>query len=374
MSRRDPQRQPVAGWLFLAPMLVILGLFLAAPILMALWVSFTDWAGRGNPFSGSAGFVGGDNYAALLNEPGLARQDFMTSLRNTFYYVLGVVPLQTGLALLLAIVLNNKVLKGRTFFRTAFYFPAVVSSVAISLIFLFLFTGTGAVNQFLATFGIEGPTWFSDSRGLIHLVGDGIGLWDMSSPPEWLVGTSVLGLSLWEWFKGPSIALSAIMLQVVWTTSGMFMLMFLAALQDLPTELEEAAMVDGANRWQRFWHVTIPHLRPTIFLVVTLGVIGTWQVFDQMYVMTQGGPAKTTLTPAFLSYRTSFIGNNWGQGAAMAFLLFLLIFVLTMIQRYVMRDRDEARARRLARRRRRQQRSRPAERARVTAGSGGSLA
>lgn len=133
-------------------------------------------------------------------------------------------------------------------------------------------------------------------------------------------------------------------------------------------------MVDGANRWQRFWHVTIPHLRPTIFLVVTLGVIGTWQVFDQMYVMTQGGPAKTTLTPAFLSYRTSFIGNKWGQGAAMAFLLFLLIFVLTMIQRYVMRDRDEARARRLARRRRRQQRSRPAERARVTAGSGGSLA
>lgn len=374
MSRRDPQRQPVAGWLFLAPMLVILGLFLAAPILMALWVSFTDWAGRGNPFSGSAGFVGGDNYAALLTEPGLARQDFMTSLRNTFYYVLGVVPLQTVLALLLAIVLNNKVLKGRTFFRTAFYFPAVVSSVAISLIFLFLFTGTGAVNQFLATFGIEGPTWFSDSRGLIHLVGDGIGLWDMSSPPEWLAGTSVLGLSLWEWFKGPSIALSAIMLQVVWTTSGMFMLMFLAALQDLPTELEEAAMVDGANRWQRFWHVTIPHLRPTIFLVVTLGVIGTWQVFDQMYVMTQGGPAKTTLTPAFLSYRTSFIGNKWGQGAAMAFLLFLLIFVLTMIQRYVMRDRDEARARRLARRRRRQQRSRPAERARVTAGSGGSLA
>jgi len=374
MSRRDPQRQPVAGWLFLAPMLVILGLFLAAPILMALWVSFTDWAGRGNPFSESAGFVGGDNYAALLTEPGLARQDFMTSLRNTFYYVLGVVPLQTVLALLLAIVLNNKVLKGRTFFRTAFYFPAVVSSVAISLIFLFLFTGTGAVNQFLATFGIEGPTWFSDSRGLIHLVGDGIGLWDMSSPPEWLAGTSVLGLSLWEWFKGPSIALSAIMLQVVWTTSGMFMLMFLAALQDLPTELEEAAMVDGANRWQRFWHVTIPHLRPTIFLVVTLGVIGTWQVFDQMYVMTQGGPAKTTLTPAFLSYRTSFIGNNWGQGAAMAFLLFLLIFVLTMIQRYVMRDRDEARARRLARRRRRQQRSRPAERARVTAGSGGSLA
>jgi multiple sugar transport system permease protein len=374
MSARDPQRQPVAGWLFLAPMLVILGLFLVAPIFMALWVSFTDWAGRGNPFSGNADFVGLENYAALITEQGLARQDFMTSLRNTFYYVIGVVPLQTCLALLLAVVLNNKVLKGRSFFRTAFYFPSVVSSVAISLIFLFLFTGTGAVNQFLAAFGIDGPTWFSDSRGLIHLLGDGLGLWDMSSPPEWLAGTSVAGLSLWEWFKGPSVALSAIMLQVVWTTAGMFMLMFLAALQDLPTELEEAAMVDGANRWQRFWNVTVPHLRPTIFLVLALGLIGTWQVFDQMYVMTQGGPAKTTLTPAFLSYRTSFLGNNWGQGAAMAFLLFLLIFLLTMLQRYVMRDRDEARTRRLARKRRRQQRARLREGARVTAGSGGSLA
>lgn len=374
MSRRDPQRQPVAGWLFLAPMLVILGLFLVAPIFMALWVSFTDWAGRGNPFSGNADLVGLENYAALITEQGLPRQDFMTSLRNTFYYVIGVVPLQTCLALLLAVVLNNKVLKGRSFFRTAFYFPSVVSSVAISLIFLFLFTGTGAVNQFLAAFGIDGPTWFSDSRGLIHLLGDGLGLWDMSSPPEWLAGTSVAGLSLWEWFKGPSVALSAIMLQVVWTTAGMFMLMFLAALQDLPTELEEAAMVDGANRWQRFWNVTVPHLRPTIFLVLALGLIGTWQVFDQMYVMTQGGPAKTTLTPAFLSYRTSFLGNNWGQGAAMAFLLFLLIFLLTMLQRYVMRDRDEARTRRLARKRRRQQRARLREGARVTAGSGGSLA
>ena len=282
------QRQSAAGWSFVTPTLVVLGLFLVVPILMALWVSFTNWSGRGSPFSSQVGFVGTDNYQALLTEQGLSRQDFMISLRNTFYYVLGVVPLQTVLALGLAVIVNQRFLKGRTFFRTAFYFPSVVSSVAISLVFLFLFTGTGAVNQFLGIFGISGPTWFADPRGLIHLAGQGLGLWSLDSPPSALADTQVMSLPLWEWLSGPSVALSAIMLQVVWTTAGTFMLMFLAALQDLPAEVEEAALVDGANAWQRFRAVTLPHLRPTVLLVVTLGVIGTWQVFDQMYVMTQG--------------------------------------------------------------------------------------
>lgn len=343
------QRQTLAGWVFLAPALVVLGLFLLAPIGMALWVSFSDWTGRGSPFSGDVGFVGTANYEALLTEQGLARSDFMTSLRNTFYYVLGVVPVQTALALGLAILVNQKWLRGRTFFRTAFYFPSVVSSVAISLVFLFLFAGTGAVNEVLSWFGLNGPTWFADSRGLVHLLGDAVGLWSLDAPPTALTGNEVLGLSWWEWVKGPSVAMSAIMLQVIWTTAGTFMLMFLAALQDLPADVEEAALVDGAGRWQRFRNVTIPHLRPTLLLVLTLGVIGTWQVFDQMYVMTQGGPAKTTLTPAYLSYQEAFDNQDMARGAAIAFLLFVLIFVLTMVQRYVLRDRDAARERRLRR-------------------------
>ena len=163
---------------------MILGLFLVLPILMALWVSVSDWTGRGSPFSSDVGFVGTENYQPLLTEPGLSRQDFMISLRNTFYYVLGVVPLQTMLALGLAVIVNQRFLKGRTFFRTAFYFPSVVSSVAISLVFLFLFTGSGAVNQALAAFGINGPVWFSDSRGLIHLLGDAVGLWNIEQPTE----------------------------------------------------------------------------------------------------------------------------------------------------------------------------------------------
>ena len=273
--------------------------------------------------------MGADNYQPLLSEPGLSRQDFMLSLRNTFYYVVGVVPLQTVLALSLAVIVNQRFLKGRTFFRTAFYFPSVVSSVAISLVFLYLFTGGGAVNQALDAIGIDGPQWFSDSRGLVHLLGNGLGLWDSSDPPAALADHDVMGLSLWEWFKGPSVALSAIMMQVVWTTAGTFMLMFLAALQDVPTDVEEAAMVDGASKWNVFRYVTLPHLRPTLVLVLTLGVIGTWQVFDQMYIMTDGGPSKTTLTPAFLSYQAAFEQQHWGQGAAIAFLLFALILVLT---------------------------------------------
>jgi multiple sugar transport system permease protein len=355
----DPQRQQGAGWLFVSPAIVVLGLFLIAPIFMALWVSVSDWSGRGSPFSSDVGFVGVDNYSALLAEPGLARQDLMISFRNTFYYVIGVVPLQTVLALSLAVLLNNKFLKGRTFFRTAFYFPSVVSSVAISLLFLFLFAGGGAINNVLAWFGINGPNWFQDSRGLIHIAGDAVGLWSISDPPSWMTDPSVMGLSFWEWFAGPSVALSAIMMQVIWTTAGTFMLMFLAGLQDLPMEVEEAAMVDGANRWQRFMNVTVPHLRPTILLVVTLGFIGTWQVFDQMYVMTQGGPAKTTLTPAYLSYQAAFTNSQWGQGAAIAFILFALIFVLTTAQRWLMRDKDEAARAKAERKQRRRSRRRP---------------
>ncbi|MFN8098521.1 MAG: sugar ABC transporter permease [Dermatophilaceae bacterium] len=352
----DPMRQPVAGWLFVTPMIVILGLFLLVPIVMALWVSVSDWTGRGTPFGGSTHYVGFKNYTDLLTKQGLARQDFMTSMRNTFYYVVGVVPAQTALALLLAVLVNQKWLKGRTFFRTAFYFPSVVSSVAITLVFIYLFTGTGAINAMLGWFGVHGPNWFQDPRGLVHLAGNGLGLWNSDSPPAALVDHKVLNLSLWEWIKGPSVAMSAIMIQVIWTTAGTFMLMFLAALQDLPAEVEEAAMVDGANARQRFWNVTVPHLRPTIILVVTLGVIGTWQVFDQMYVNGQGKPGKTTLTPAFLSYQTAFGNQKWGQGAAMAFLLFLLIFLMTQAQRWLLRDRDAAAVKKAERGQRRAQR------------------
>ncbi len=345
-SHRAPRRgdlrsnERIAGWLFVAPVVLILGLFLLLPIVMALWVSFTAWNGQGSPFTGGVPFVGLDNYTRLFAEDNLARQDFMTSIRNNLYYVLLVVPAQTVLALFLALVVNQKMLRGRGFFRTAFYFPSVTSSVAISVVFLFMFANTGAVNGLLAAVGVDGPQWFSDPRGILHVGLDALGLVDVESPPAALTDADVLGLSWWDWTSGPSVAMCAIIALVVWTTSGTFMLMFLAALQNVPVQLDEAGLVDGANRWQRFRYVTLPLLKPTLFLVLTLGLIGTWQVFDQIYVMSQGNPAKTTLTPAYLSYRTAFKNFEYGSGAAISFVLFMIIVALTLVQRRVMRDRD----------------------------------
>jgi multiple sugar transport system permease protein len=125
----------------------------------------------------------------------------------------------------------------------------------------------------------------------------------------------------------------------VFTTSGTFMLLFLAALQNLGGDITEAAMMDGASAWQRFWRITLPQLRPTLFTVLTLGLIGCWQVFDQIYTGTRGAPGKTTLTPAYLSYQTSFVNQEWGQGAAIAFILFVIIVVFTLFQRWVLRER-----------------------------------
>jgi multiple sugar transport system permease protein len=333
-------RQAAAGWLFVAPVVAILGLFLLLPIFMALFVSFTKWNGQGSPFTGEVPVAGVDNYTRLFAEPGLTRLNFMTSIRNNIYYVLIVVPVQTAVALFLALVVNQRVLRGKSFFRTVFYFPSVTSSVAISVVFLFLFTNGGAINALLGFFGVRGPKWFTDPRGVLHIILDASGLVDLTAPPAWLTGHDLVGLSWWEWLSGPSVAMCAIITLVVWTTSGTFMLMFLAALQNLPVELDEASRLDGASRVQHFRFVTLPLLRPTMFLVLTLGLIGTWQVFDQIYVVSQGNPAKTTLSPAYLSYRTAFIDFNYGSGAAISFVLFLIIVVLTLLQRWALRERN----------------------------------
>jgi multiple sugar transport system permease protein len=325
----------VAGWLFLAPAVIVLGLFLVLPIFMAAWVSVSDWTGSGSPLSGRVGFVGADHYTALLTEPGLARQNFGTSIRNNLYFVLLVVPTQTAAALLLANVLHQRKLAGRSFFLTTYYFPTVTSSVAIAVVFLFMFSSTGSINAILGLLGIEGPSWFADARGVLHLLLGSIGI----DAPTVLAGNQFLGISWWEWLAGPSVAMCAIIMLVIWTSTGGFMLMFYAALQNLPESVFEAAVIDGANRFQRFFQVTVPMLRPTLFLVLTLGLIGTWQVFDQIYILGKGAPGGTTLTPAFLSYFVSFTGGEWGQGSAIAFILFFLIVALTLLQRWLLRDK-----------------------------------
>ncbi|WP_347405422.1 sugar ABC transporter permease [Micromonospora sp. WMMD980] len=245
-------------------------------------------------------------------------------------------------------LVNNRLLRGKGFFRSAFYFPSVTSSVAISVVFLFLFANSGAVNRLLALLGLDGPEWFADGRGVLHLL---LGAFGVDNPPAALTSGGPFGLSWWEWLSGPSVAMTSIITLVIWTTSGTFMLMYLAALQNVPVALDEASTLDGATRWQRFRHVTLPLIKPTTFLVVTLGLIGSWQVFDQVYVMSQGDPAKTTLTPAYLSYRTAFRDFDYGSGAAISFVLFLIIILLTLFQRRLMADRDGTRRGRWWRRR-----------------------
>lgn len=349
--RRDRGRRPasraarseaVSGWLFVTPTIVILGLFLLVPVGMALWVSVSDWSGRGSPFGPAVSFVGLQNYDDLVNGGGLAARDFGISLRNNAWYVVCVVPLQTALSLFLAVLVNKQVLRGRGFFRTAFYFPSVTSSVAITVVWLFLFTQSGAVNKVLSFVGIQGPAWFQDPSGVVHNALGAIGV----TAPTVLTEHELLGVTWWDWLAGPSVAMSAFVLMAVFTTSGTFMLLFLAALQNLGGDVEEAAMMDGANPWQRFWQITLPQLRPTLFTVLTLGLIGTWQVFDQIYTGTQGGPAKTTLTPSYLSYTSAFSGQEWGRGAAIAFVLFAIIVVLTILQRIVLADRSDSKRRR----------------------------
>jgi multiple sugar transport system permease protein len=331
----------LAGWIFTAPVIIILGVFLFIPVLMALWVSFSDWNGRGSPFASRVSFVGLENYADVTTGGGLTERNFGLSLRNNAWYVVLVVPLQTALSLFLAVLVSRAILRGRGFFRTSFYFPSVTSSVAITILWLFLFAKFGVVNQILSWVGINGPNWFHEPRGIIHLA---LGRGPLDGP-TWLLTNQFLGVTWWEWLGGPSVAMSAFILMGIFTTSGTFMLLFIAALQNVGVELGEAGMMDGANGWQRFWRITLPQLRPTIFTVLTLGLIGCWQVFDQIYTGTQGGPAKTTLTPAYLSYQAAFENQKWGQGSAIAFILFLIIIVFTIFQRWVLRERPVSKRR-----------------------------
>ncbi|MBM3269922.1 MAG: sugar ABC transporter permease [Candidatus Sericytochromatia bacterium] len=298
---RPPSGRPVklgdaiAGYTFLAPFLAVLAVFTVWPLVQALWLSFHSY----DLFSPPR-WVGLDNYSYLLTQG-----DFWISVRNTALYTAVVVAAQTGLAMVLALIMDQS-LRGKNFFRVAFFLPSVTSSVAISLIFMFIFFKNGVLNQTLA--------W-------LHL--DGILAWlGLNTPVDWLGDVKT---ALW-----------AIMAQNIWSTSGFLMIVFLAGLQDIPESLYEAARVDGASPLAQFWHITLPLLRPTTFYVVTMGLIGCFQVFDQVYVMTEGGPLKATLTTAYLLYQEAFVNFNMGFACAIAFVLALIIFTVTMVQKRVM--------------------------------------
>lgn len=341
MTQGARKRQEiVAALVFMAPAMTILTVFLIVPLFVALYFSFTDWNGI-RPLSNpnSYEWVGLDNYERLLIS-GRRVSVFYTALKNTVYYVIGVVPIQTALSLLLAVVLNQRWLKARGFFRTAFYFPSITSSIVISLIFVFLFTRGGPVNGMLsAIFPDYRPiTWLDNADGILHnilgvfgITRDSVGSWAQ---------TRIFRITIWDWLSGPSVTMLMIMLLAIWTTIGTMMVIFLAALQNIPSQVYEAAKVDGATGWQTFRHITLPLLRPTTFFIVTIGLIGTFQVFDQVYVISKGEPENTTLTIAYLVYRNAFNPQDphMGMATATAITLFVIIFAFTLLQRRIVGD------------------------------------
>lgn len=323
-NRRNRQDMFTA-YAFLAPYLLVSLTFTVGVILFALYISFNSYDIFTPPQ-----WIGLNNYRrAFEGFTNSSQRDFLQSLYNVFWYTLIVVPLQTVIAIGLAVLLNipNRF---RQFFRTVFYAPSVTSSVVITLIFIWLYLKNGYINFFLANligfFGGDFKTinFLGDPRGLIQLFVEAFG--GRIPSTQW-------------YLRGPSIAWMAIMFQNIFTTAPTFMIMFLAALQDINPTLYEAASIDGATGWKKFTSITLPLLRPIILLVIVLGTIGTLQVFDQVYLATQGGPLNTSLTPVYMVFREA-LGTmgpiNMGYASALAFILAIIIFFFTYIQRTVL--------------------------------------
>lgn len=317
---RQSRDEAITAYLFLTPYLLITLVFTIGVILFAFVISFT----RFDLFTWPPQWVGFDNYRRVFEDGG--QRGFVRALVNVFWYVVIVTPLQTIIALGLALLLNAP-MRAKQFFRTIFYAPSVTSSVVISMIFFWLFLRSGflnyALDQFFGIFGVNWQPidWLKDPRGLFQLIAQAFGF----NIPS----------SYW-YLRGPSIAWMSIMAQNIFTTAPTFMVMFLAALQDIPPSLYEAASLDGANKRQQFWKITLPMLRPVMLLVIVLGTIGTFQIFDQVKIMTAGEPLGTTLVPVYMIY-TEALGVNgspqMGLASAMAFVLALIIFAFTIIQR-----------------------------------------
>lgn len=332
------RQEAIAGLVFIAPAFLILFLFMILPLLVAGYFSLTDWNGR-RPLNreGAYEIVGLKNYEQLLIQ-GRRVNDFYNALKNTVYYVLGVVPTQTVIALILAVIVNQKWMRWRGFFRTAYYFPSITSSIVVSMIFLFMFSNTGPVNGLLSSvFPDYRPvTWLANNDGIFH---NFLGLFGIDkNSSTFLRETVIFRISLWDWISGPSVSLFTIMILAVWTTIGTMMVVYLSALQNIPTQVYEAAYVDGATAWQAFRKITVPLLAPTTFFVITLGLIGTFQVFDQIYVLRNDTTRETTMSVAYLVYDFAFGSLNdprMDRATATAVTLFVIIFVATLIQRRI---------------------------------------
>lgn len=268
------------GWLFASPWIIGFFIWTLGPMLASLGLAFTEW-----DLITPARFVGFENFRLMFSDPLVAQ-----SLKVTILYAITSVPLNIFFGLIIALLLNARII-GLRFYRTAFYLPSVLSGVAVALLWRWLFSPEfGLINQILSLVGIKGPSWLGDQN--------------------WALPSLVL-MSIWGVGAGAII--------------------YLAGLQGIPTELYEAAEVDGAQGWHRFWFITLPLMTPVLFFQLVVGIINALQVFTQAYIMTAGGPNNATLFAILYLYQNAFVYQRMGFASALAWVLFTLILVLTIL-------------------------------------------
>ena len=288
MASRMVVREHVNGWLFIAPALILLGIFMIYPIIWSLWMSFQ--VGRGNNFS----FGGLANIQRLF-----ADTVFLRALGNTMIFLVVQVPIMIILALLFAVALNDTKLWGRSFFRTAIFLPCVTSLVAYAVLFKSMFSAEGVVNATLVGLGLDPIPWLTD--------------------PFW--------------------AKVLIIMAITWRWTGYNMIFYLAALQNVDRSIYEAARIDGVPSWARFFYITLPMLKPVILFTTVISTIGTLQLFDEPYNITQGGPSQATLTLSYYIYDLTFrFMPSFGYSATVSWVIVVLVGILTFIQFLVARE------------------------------------
>lgn len=284
MPQNSRQGLRFSDYCFLSPWIITLLLFWLFPIVASLVLGFTDL----RLLSPDYRFVGLDNFVALLSDSA-----FVRSITNTVVFTVGTLPFTTCFALLLAVFLNGR-LPLRTLFQSIYFFPSMVSLVVVSLIFTSLYARGGYVQLLCNLAGVPSP-----QQGFL---------------------------------LSESTALASIMAMDIWMATGYYMLLFLAALQSIPNELREAAILEGAGSWQRFRAITLPHLKPMLLFVVVLNSIKSFQIFVEVFVMTKGGPLNSTMTMVYFVYEEGLHKFNIGLGAAAANILFLIIAMISWLE------------------------------------------
>src|SRR5579875_3481876 len=291
------------GYLFLAPALILLLVFEFFPIFYGLYSSSCDWRLR------CVRFIGLENYTRALHDP-----DAWHALLVTATYSAISIPVQLSLGLVLAYLLFQPI-RGQATFRVLYFLPYITSTVASSAVWSYLYSpDKGPINAVLSALGLPPQRWLAEPAGVFTLI------------------SGHFGLHLPDWASGPSLALISLITFTTWVVTGYDVTFFLAGLGAIPRELYEAARVDGAGGWALFRHITLPLLSPTSYFLLIFTVIGTFKAFNHIYIMTQGGPGDATTTASILIFNQLYQFNRYGYSAALSFLLFFVILILTIVQ------------------------------------------